>query len=67
MTLLMNTMKNKNIANAGAYIGKKTENDLYVSGACSSEDNKPEWLTVDHKPRTAHSNAMQSSNKQTQR
>ena len=40
------------------------ENDLYVTGACSSEAGKPEWLTIDHEPHNAQSNAMQSNDKQ---
>ena len=37
---------------------------LYVLGACSSEANKPEWLTIDHEPPNALSKAMQSNDKQ---
>ena len=66
MILFMKTIQTNN-AHADAYIGKKSENDLYVSGACSSEANKSEWLTVSHRPRTAQSNAMQNNGKQTKR
>ena len=64
MTLLLDTMKRT--MHMLMHTSAKRENDLYVTGTCTSEANKPERLTLDHTPRTAQSNAMQSNDKQSE-